>query len=286
MLGILSALASAALSGLTPVILKRQSERYPAFLVNAVKLSAGLVALSLVVAILDPDWLFHITPKAWFFGFLGAMLGPVAAWFFYLKAMKGMDVSLVSPGVNSYPPLAMFVDFLVYSIVPRPLSLVAALVILAGIWLLYMDSPKTLQTRNAWIFAGLTAACWGVNNVVFKTLTMEAPVLTAAWLRVFFASAIVLSAAIAFHWRDIRGISPKDWMTMAGAGVIHDAGSAFFFISSLKLGQIYIVSPLSSTSPLFAALLSRIFLKERIGRFRWAGIILTVLGIILMSLLR
>ncbi len=286
MLGILSALASAGLSGLTPVILKRPSERYPAFLVNAVKLSAGFIAVTLLILILDPGWFLRISPKAWLFGFLGAMLGPAAAWFFYLKAMKGMDVSLVSPGVNSYPPLAIFVDFLVYSIVPRPFSLAAALVILAGIWLLYMDSPKTLQSRKAWVFAGLTAACWGVNNVVFKTLTMEAPVLTAAWLRVFFASTIVVSVAAALHWMEIRRIRLIDWGTMAVAGVVHDAGSAFFFISSLKLGQIYIVSPLSSTSPLFAAVLSGIFLKEKIGKFRWAGIFLTVLGIILLSLLR
>jgi len=286
MLGIFSALASAALSGLTPVILKRQSERYPAFLVNAVKLSAGFLALTIAVAILDPHWLTHISPRAWLFGFLGALLGPVSAWFFYLKAMRGMDVSLVSPGVNSYPPIAMFVDFLVYSIIPRPLSLVAAAVILAGIWLLYMDSPKTVETRNAWIFAGITAVCWGVNNVVFKTLTMEATVLTAAWLRVFFACLIVLGVALAFYWKDFRRVGPKDWATIAGAGVLHDAVSAFFFISSLKLGQIYIVSPLSSTSPLFAAVLSAIFLKESVGRFRWAGIVITVLGIVLMSFLR
>jgi drug/metabolite transporter (DMT)-like permease len=286
MLGILAALGAAVCSGLTPVILKRPSERYPAFLVNAVKLSAGLVAVTLLVVILDPGWLFHISPRAWFFGFLGAMLGPVAAWFFYLKAMKGMDVSLVSPGVNSYPPLAIFVDFLVYSIVPRPFSLVAALVILAGIWLLFMDSPKTMQTRKAWVFAGLTAACWGVNNVVFKTLAHEAPVLTAAWLRVFFASMVVIVVAMALHWRDIRRISRRDWGLIAMSGVTHDAGSAFLFISSLKLGQIYVVSPLASTSPLFAAVLSAIFLRERIGRFRWAGIFLTILGIILMSFLR
>jgi len=286
MLGILSALAAAAFSGLTPVILKRPSERYPAFLVNAAKLSVGLVAVTLVVAILDPGWLFHISPRAWLFGFLGAMLGPVAAWFFYLKAMKGMDVSLVSPGVNSYPPLAIFVDFLVYSIVPRPFSLVAALVILAGIWLLFMDSPKTLQTKKAWVFAGLTATCWGVNNVVFKTLTMEAPIMTAAWLRVFFASTIVVAVALALHWRDIRRIAGRDWGLIAMSGVTHDAGSAFLFIASLKLGQIYVVSPLSSTSPLFAAVLSAIFLGERVGKFRWTGIILTVLGIVLMSVLR
>lgn len=286
MIGILSALGAAAFSGPTPVILKRPSERYPPFLLNAVRLSAGFVAVSILVAVLDHSWLFHISPKAWFLGFLGALLGPVAAWFFYLKTIRGMDVSLVSPGVNSYPPLAIFVDFLVYSVVPRPFSLVAAPVILAGIWLLYMDSPKTLQTRKAWIFAGLTAACWGVNNVVFKTLTMEAPIATAAWLRVFFASAIVVSVVLAFHYRDIRKIALKDWGLIAAAGVTHDAGSAFFFISSLKLGQIYIVSPLSSTSPFFAGLLSMVFLRERVGRFRWAGIIITVLGIVLMSLLR
>ena len=250
------------------------------------KLSAGLVAVTIVVAILDPSWLFHISPRAWLFGFLGAMLGPVAAWFFYLNAMRGMDVSLVSPGVNSYPPLAIFMDFLVYSIVPRPFSLVAALVILAGIWLLFMDSPKTMQTRKAWVFAGLTATCWGMNNVVFKTLAMETSIPTATWLRVFFASVIVVSVAMALHWKDIRRITRKDWSPIAMSGITHDAGSAFLFITSLKLGQIYVVSPLSSTSPLFAAVLSAIFLRERVSRFRWAGIVLTVLGIVLMSLLK
>lgn len=285
-LAVLSALGAAALSGLTPVILKRPSERYPAFALNAIKLSSGFLAVSLVVAALDPGWFLHISPRAWLLGFLGAMLGPVAAWFFYLKAMRGMDVSLVSPGVNSYPPLAILVDFMVYSVVPRPLSMVAAAIILAGIWLLYMDSPKTIQTRKSWVFAGLTAVSWGVNNVVFKTLSHEAPLMTAVWLRVFFASVIVVSVALAFYWKGIRGISLRDWGRIAAAGVLHDAGSAFLFINALKIGQIYVVSPISSTSPLFAAILSGMFLGERIGWLRWAGIALTVLGIALMSLLR
>jgi len=274
------------MAGLSPVMLKRPAEHLSPWLVSGIKLLTALAALTIVVAVVKPGWLLAVTPKGWLLGLCVAVLGPVMAWFFYLKAMANTDVSLVSPGTNSYPVVGIITDLVVYGVVPKPLSLVAAAVILAGLWFLSADSLRSKHNRVAWLYIAITAVCWGVNNVVAKALTIEVGILTAAWLRVFFASAIITFILLVFQRKAIARMTRRDLGLTVGTGLLHDAVATTFFMVAMNLGPIYIVSPLSAISPLFAAFLSGQFLHEAIGWKRWLSIFLIVGGVALMALLR
>ncbi len=255
-------------------------------MINFLKIASGFAFTTIIVLIFKPIWLFELNLYQLVLGAAAALIGPVLAWFFYIKAIGGMDVSLVSPGSNSYPILAIGIDFVVYGVVPSWIAMSAAMAILAGLWLLSVDSPKTRAAKLSWLYVFITASCWAVNNVLFKTLVASAGVLSATWLRVFFAFIFLGVIVLVFQRNSLRSFNKKHLPAVLGAGVLHDFGVAFLFIAALKLSPIFVVSPLSATSPLFAALLSGRFLKERVGPWRWAGVFLIVAGIAVMSMSR
>lgn len=69
--------------------------------------------------------------------------------------------------------------------------------------------------------------------------------------------------------------------TLGGAG---DLAGNVFFIMANDLGQLSVVVVLVSLYPIGTALLARLFLHERLGPVRMAGVALAVVGIVLIGL--
>ncbi|MFH0869442.1 MAG: EamA family transporter [archaeon] len=64
---------------------------------------------------------------------------------------------------------------------------------------------------------------------------------------------------------------------------LYGVGSLFSLVA-LKFENVSIVYALTSMSYIWIALLSRKFLGEKINRFKWFGISLIILGVVLMSI--
>ena len=56
------------------------------------------------------------------------------------------------------------------------------------------------------------------------------------------------------------------------------------FIIALKGAELSILYPIVSAGYIWVTLLSMKFLKEKINKFKWAGIFIIILGIIIISL--
>ena len=69
--------------------------------------------------------------------------------------------------------------------------------------------------------------------------------------------------------------------TLGGAG---DFGGNLFFVMASDLGQLSVVVVLASLYPIGTALLARLFLHERLGPVRMAGVALAVVGVMLIGL--
>ena len=266
------ALLAAALAALTPAILKPAAGKLNHLWINALKLLAGFLALTpLVLLSFKPPG-----PRELALGLITALLGPVAAWLLYLGAIKRGDVSEVVPVANSYPALALFLDFAFRGVKPSPCGILGTFGVVLGLWLLY-----DVRLGKAWLFAAGTAALWGVNNVLFKELVTSFPPLEAAWVRAGVAGAVNLSLALLLAPGEIKKFSLKDLGVTALAGLNHDALMAGLFILALSIGEVYQVSPASATTPLFALFLGGLLLKERVSLKKAAGVGAVVLGVVL-----
>ena len=82
-------------------------------------------------------------------------------------------------------------------------------------------------------------------------------------------------------WGVIRGSIQNHWMICGVACFLTEA--VLWTIALTKL-PLSIAFPAGSISFVFVAILSFLFLKERVGRQKWIGITLILLGVVLVSL--
>ena len=66
-------------------------------------------------------------------------------------------------------------------------------------------------------------------------------------------------------------------------GILGGVGNIFFFQAMVKGGNASIVAPVTALFPMITVLLALMFLKERLGRVQWIGLILAFAAIYLLS---
>ena len=67
-------------------------------------------------------------------------------------------------------------------------------------------------------------------------------------------------------------------------GIILYGLGTIIFIPALKGGELSILYPLVSLSYIWATLLSIAILKEKMNKFKWLGIIIIIIGVILIGI--
>lgn len=100
---------------------------------------------------------------------------------------------------------------------------------------------------------------------------------TSIFLR-FAAAAIILLALL--RWREgrWRRVSPRETVLVIGLSLLGISVYNSLFTAGLALVEASRAALIVPTNPAFTALFAAWFLRERIGRVRVAGIILSVLG--------
>ncbi|HEX8088405.1 MAG TPA: EamA family transporter [Blastocatellia bacterium] len=68
------------------------------------------------------------------------------------------------------------------------------------------------------------------------------------------------------------------------AGVLFMAVSYFSFLAALARADLSLVLPATSISFVITTVGAKVFLKERVTRLRWAGILLVCVGVALISI--
>lgn len=113
--------------------------------------------------------------------------------------------------------------------------------------------------------------------MISNAIHLGAHPLTVAAGRLTVAALILTPIAWTRSGTELRQISRRDWRWALASGVflaVHFAS----WISSLAYTSVASSTALVSTNPIFVALASIIFFRERLSRGVWIGILLTVLG--------
>ena len=136
------------------------------------------------------------------------------------------------------------------------------------------------------LFALLTAIAWGVGGYFEKKglhLGQLSPQLGIA-LRT--AIALVVLASVSYpEWRALPQAGTKALLYMViGGGVVAVAVGMLCFYTAIKGAPLTRVMPIAFTAPLFGALMGLLFGGETLTLKAALGMLMTVGGIILLTL--
>jgi uncharacterized membrane protein len=160
---------------------------------------------------------------------------------------------------------------------------IAAVITACCAVVLFFFEPKQHVTSNrSLIFAllaMLTAA--GYQFIVkISTYVYSSPLSFILLMTLFFTSFVLLYNIVLRNWR-----FPKQTFIWAPINGILAASATFFYVTALHKGELSTAIPIIQLSFIITAVLSFLFLKERIRSLKIAGIILAALAIIILGTL-
>lgn len=145
-----------------------------------------------------------------------------------------------------------------------------------------MQSPTK---RNIYIgigFAILATLIWSGNFIIARGVYKDIPPISLAFYRWLTASVIILPFAIKkfiAEWKFVKqSWHYLFWVSLTGVAMFN----TFVYIGGHYTSAINLALIGTTSSPVFAVILARIFLKEKIDALKIAGIILCISGILFL----
>jgi len=135
-------------------------------------------------------------------------------------------------------------------------------------------------------FALLTAAAWGIGGYFEKKGLLLGNLSPQMGITIrTFTALIILSIASFPHWKTVSQAGSKSLLYMIlGGGIVAGAVGMLCFYSALKGAPLGRVMPIAFTAPLFGVLMGIMFGGEPLTLKVGLGMILTIGGIILLTI--
>jgi drug/metabolite transporter (DMT)-like permease len=235
----------------------------------------GLLAIALAVAIRGQG------PAGWavLFAIL-ASLGGMLGLFAYYRGMQEGAMSVVAPiaGISAVVPVIFGIASGDSPSVPQIAGIACAL---AGVGLASIEQHE----GSPRVAAGVGLALLAAVGFGFYFPWMHAAGKVDFWWAslVFRATALLLLVAVVAARQTPLRLRPRDLVITAAVGIGDTIGNVLFAASS-KGGLVSLTSVLASLYPVVTVLLAASVLHERVARMQKAGIVLTLTGVVLISL--
>ena len=146
---------------------------------------------------------------------------------------------------------------------------------------------KAAQSKNIYIGIGLAmlaALIWSGNFVIAKALNHKIPPFSLSFYRWLIASLIIFPFAIKqfrSQWKLVKqSWHYLFWVALSGIALFN----AFVYIGAHYTSAINLALIGTTSSPIMAVVLAAVFLKEKIGWMKLAGIILCSIGVLFLLL--
>jgi drug/metabolite transporter, DME family len=278
------ALVSAVLSAAATIFIRqglRGGSAYAGFWLNV-----AVGAVGLWTAVLFTGGIGRTSTKGIVFFVLAGIIGTVAGRLLRFKAIQRLGAAIASPLNNLNPLVSTGLAILLLGEQVTLPILVGTVVIVTGATLLSMGG-KAVGFRPIYLVLPiLSAFCFGVVAILRKVALAEVAAIPGTAINV--TTALVLFSAFLIASSDRRELAcdGRSFAYFVGAGLTENL-SVFLTVVALGLGTVSVVTPLTSTSPIFVLLLSPLLLRgvERVTGRIVAGTVLIVLGVYLITAL-
>ncbi|MEZ0361611.1 MAG: EamA family transporter [Hydrogenobacter sp.] len=135
---------------------------------------------------------------------------------------------------------------------------------------------------KALILAFSASLVWGLAPSLFK-LVLKEGVPPSVALIFHNLSACIIALLITIILGERLTLNPKQLSLAFLGGFLSGFLGLYLFFLALRHGDVSIISPIASTSPLWSALFAYIVLGEKLSFTKFAGILLIIAGISLLS---
>lgn len=142
------------------------------------------------------------------------------------------------------------------------------------------SSQKNIYTGIA--LAVLAAFIWSGNFIIARGVYQQIPPVSLAFYRWLIASIVIFPFAFT-HFRSEWSAIKKSWHYLFWAALF---GVTLFntlvYVGAHYTSAIYLALIGTTSSPIMATIMARVFLKEQIGWLKLAGLILCITGVLFL----
>jgi drug/metabolite transporter, DME family len=145
--------------------------------------------------------------------------------------------------------------------------------------------PKSNSPESIAYFSALTAVTsWGVNVVLLKFLTGVLPLAALNGVRLAVAAVVLLfiTAVVRRNTTFLPKLAPREWWIIALVGIMGTSAYQFLFSSGIRLSSASFSALVSSTSPIWVALIGTFF-KVTLSRNQMIGSGVAIVGVVLLT---
>lgn len=193
----------------------------------------------------------------------------------YFASLKKSPVSIALPASSTYPVYVVLLSTVIYGEKLSINTLISAILVVLAVYIIYGSGKK--EETSGVFYALLAAFSWALAILTLDLLTNRLPVSVVAFVRLLFCLAL-LSFTV-----KTDEIFNKESVIFSGAiGGFFSFLGIMLFITAIKISNSWNVVQPSSSSPVFAAIFSAIFLKEKLKLRLLLGISVVILAILLL----
>jgi len=221
------------------------------------------------------------------------ILLPVASIFYaaaYLLFFRGFElgnVSIISATMNLWAVFTMLFAFIFFGQRLSTFQFLGVMMILAGVALVSLNWSE-IKGQNVKLFSGIRETViaallfgifWNISEIISEEIGWLS---TTVFVKIGIVLFLLLFSLLVNRELGISETTSKTKILILFAGVLE----AFAVASvnwGITVGDVILVSPISSALSIVTILMAVIFLKEKITRLQGAGMVIVITGIILTA---
>ena len=211
-----------------------------------------------------------------------------AGYLLFYKAFEIGNVSIVSATINLNIVFAMLIAFIFRGQRLTPLQTVAVVLILIGITLVSVNF-NDLKNRQFKLLAGVKETIlsavffsiyWNLTELVSETIGW---LVATLYVKIGATLFLLIFALLAKRTLALTRTSTKTKVIVTLVGIL-EALATSSVNWGLGVGDLILVSPISSAFTVVTISMAVIFLKEKLSLTQTLGIVLAITGIVLTAL--
>ncbi|MDQ7038094.1 MAG: DMT family transporter [Aquificota bacterium] len=135
------------------------------------------------------------------------------------------------------------------------------------------------------LIALLSAIVWGTAPLIFKIgLKGEISPLAGIFFHNLTASVVALITMVII--RESFSYPLRDVAIISFGGFVSGFLGLLLYYKAIKIGEVSVVAPIVASSPLWASVFAVLILGESFSLLKFAGAVLVVVGVILITISR